>query len=82
MHRDDIQILIEQGVPGASVTVSGDDGAHFEATVICREFAGKRTLERHRMVYNALGSRMGNEIHALTLRTYTPTEWVQEKSAD
>ncbi len=54
--------------------VSGEDGVHFEATVVTDAFAGKPTLQRHRMVYATLGNAMGNEIHALGLTTHTPDE--------
>jgi acid stress-induced BolA-like protein IbaG/YrbA len=43
--------------------------------VVCPEFAGKRSLPRHQMVYGTLGDRVGREIHALAVRTYTPDEW-------
>ena len=68
---DSIKIaqLIRDGLPGAEVQVNGDDGVHFEALVRCNSFAGKSTLKRHRMVYDTLGKLMGNEIHALGLRT-------------
>jgi acid stress-induced BolA-like protein IbaG/YrbA len=69
-----IQTLIEQGLPGAMAQVQGDDGVHFEATVVCEAFAGKLPLARHRMVYATLGERMGGEIHALALKTLTPAE--------
>lgn len=54
--------------------MSGDDGVHFEAVVICPAFQGLPTLKRHRMVYATLGTLMGNEIHALGLRTLAPEE--------
>ena len=69
-----IRQLIEAGLPGAVVDVSGDDGVHFEATVICAAFAGTLPLARHRLVYATLGDRMGGEIHALALKTMTPDE--------
>ncbi|GAB2496232.1 BolA family protein [Arenimonas alkanexedens] len=74
MTPDIIQNLIETGLPGASARVTGDDGVHFEATVVCEAFRGKMPLARHRMVYATLGERMGGEIHALALRTLTPDE--------
>ncbi|GAB3728634.1 BolA/IbaG family iron-sulfur metabolism protein [Luteimonas pelagia] len=74
MNPDTIRELIEAGLPGARATVQGDDGVHFEATVVCDAFAGKLPLARHRMVYATLGDRMGGEIHALSLRTVTPAE--------
>ena len=74
MNADVIRQLIETGLPGASAQVQGDDGVHFEATVVCDAFAGKLPLARHRMVYATLGGRMGGEIHALQLRTLTSAE--------
>ena len=74
MNADSIRTLIEQGLPGATVEVRGDDGVHFEAIVVHDGFAGKLPLARHRMVYATLGSLMGNEIHALQLRTVTRDE--------
>jgi len=67
-----IEQMINEGLPGATVTVSGDDGVHFEARVVAESFRGKSTLQRHRMVYATLGELMGNEIHALGLQTDVP----------
>jgi acid stress-induced BolA-like protein IbaG/YrbA len=75
LNADAIRQLIEQGLPGARATVEGEDGVHFEALVVCEDFAGKLPLARHRMVYATLGERMGGEIHALALRTLTPAEY-------
>ena len=72
MLAADIQKLIEDGLPGAIVTVKGDDGQHFEAEVIYTGFAGKLPLAQHRMVYETLGERMGRDIHALQLSTRAP----------
>jgi acid stress-induced BolA-like protein IbaG/YrbA len=66
--------MIAAGLPDAQVAVSGDDGVHFEAVVISPSFSGLPTLKRHRMVYATLGALMGNEIHALGLRTQSPEE--------
>ncbi|HPF74784.1 MAG: BolA/IbaG family iron-sulfur metabolism protein [Lysobacteraceae bacterium] len=74
MNAVTIQQLIEAGLPGARAAVRGDDGVHFEAEVVCADFAGKLPLARHRMVYATLGDRMGGEIHALSLKTLTPDE--------
>ena len=74
MNADTIRRLIEQGLPGATAQVQGDDGVHFEATVVSEQFQGKLPLARHRMVYATLGERMGGEIHALALKTLTPAE--------
>ena len=68
MTPDNIKQWIEAGLPNAQASVTGD-GRHFEATVICPDFAGKDMLVQHRMVYAALGERMQDAIHALSLKT-------------
>ena len=74
MDSATIEQLIRDGLPDAQVTVSGDDGVHFEAVVVSESFRGEMTIKRHRKVYATLGSLMGNEIHALSLSTVTPEE--------
>lgn len=74
MDSTTIEQMIRAGLPGARVTVTGADGVHFEAHVVSDAFAGKSTLQRHRLVYATLGTLMGREIHALGLRTVTPQE--------
>jgi acid stress-induced BolA-like protein IbaG/YrbA len=74
MRPEQIRELILQGLPDAEVVVQGDDGTHFEARVVSPQFTGRRTLDRHRMVYATLGTRVGNEIHALALNTLAPGE--------
>ncbi|KLD79963.1 BolA/IbaG family iron-sulfur metabolism protein [Xanthomonas hyacinthi] len=74
MDAETIRKLIEAGLPGARVQVQGDDGVHFEATVVSAAFAGKLPLARHRMVYATLGELMGGAIHALALTTQTPDQ--------
>ena len=74
MDPRDIARLIEENLPGAKAHVQTDGQGHYEATVIAAAFAGKRSLQRHQMVYGALGTRVGREIHALALETLTPEE--------
>lgn len=74
MQPKEIEQLIQAGLPDAQVQVASDDNTHFSARIVSEAFAGKRTLQRHQLVYAALGARMGNEIHALTMQTYTPAE--------
>ena len=74
MDAEIIQKLIETGLPGAKPQVQGDDGVHFEATVVSEAFRGKLPLARHRLVYATLGDLMGGAIHALALKTVTPDE--------
>jgi acid stress-induced BolA-like protein IbaG/YrbA len=74
-RAEDIQSLIESGLPGAQVRVQGDDGQHFEAVVVSEEFAGKSLVQQHQLVYRALGANMRDAvIHALSLQTLTPEQ--------
>jgi acid stress-induced BolA-like protein IbaG/YrbA len=75
MDPRDIAALIEENLEGAKADVQTDGQGHYEATVICAAFAGQRSLKRHQMVYATLGTRVGREIHALALQTFTPEEW-------
>jgi acid stress-induced BolA-like protein IbaG/YrbA len=73
-----IKQYIEQGLECEHVEVAGD-GHHFEAIVVSALFQGKSKVRQHQMVYGALGDRMREEIHALSLRTLTPDEWRASK---
>jgi acid stress-induced BolA-like protein IbaG/YrbA len=74
MQASELQALIKAGLPDAEVIVKGE-GDHFEAVVVSPQFAGRSMVQQHRLVYAALGDRMGGEIHALALRTLTPGDW-------
>jgi len=75
MDPTEIADLIEQGLEGSTARVVTDGMGHYEAVVICPAFEGKRSVPRHQMVYSTLGDRVGREIHALAVSTYTPEEW-------
>lgn len=75
MNAADVKQAILSGLPGAEVHVRTDDDTHFEAVIVTDLFAGKRTLQRHQMVYAGLGERMGREVHALSIQAFTPDEW-------
>jgi acid stress-induced BolA-like protein IbaG/YrbA len=79
LDAETIRKLIETGLPGAEVQVQGDDGVHFEASVVSEAFRGKLPLARHRLVYATLGDLMGGAIHALALKTITPEEARQSR---
>ena len=66
--------LIRTGLPGATVQVESDDNTHFAARVVAREFAGKRPIARHQLIYRTLGELMGREIHAMSIEALTPEE--------
>jgi acid stress-induced BolA-like protein IbaG/YrbA len=65
---------IEAGLACEHVEVVGD-GQHFQALVVSAQFAGRSRVQRHQLVYAALGERMREEIHALSMQTLTPDEW-------
>lgn len=75
MEPEKVSELIEAGFDDALVKVMSADNTHFEALVVAAEFAGKRPLARHQLVYKCLGSLVGNEIHALSITALTPEEW-------
>jgi len=74
MRSNELKSLLERAFPEARVEVASPDDVHFQARIVAEAFVGKPTLARHRMVYAVLGERMGGEVHALSLRTLTPTE--------
>lgn len=81
MQPDDVKRLIEQGLPGARVTVRGEDGVHFEAVVVSEAFTGKSLVQQHRMVNTILREQIRSQmLHALALKTYTPEAWREASS--
>jgi acid stress-induced BolA-like protein IbaG/YrbA len=71
---ESVKAGIAGGLDCEHVEVQGD-GQHFQALVVSSEFAGRSRVQRHQLVYAALGERMREEIHALSMRTLTPEEW-------
>jgi acid stress-induced BolA-like protein IbaG/YrbA len=71
----EVKNFILQGLPCDYIDVQGNDGQHFEAVIVSPQFVGKRMVQQHQLVYQALGARMHSEIHALSMRTYTPEAW-------
>ena len=69
----EVQSYIAAGLPCQSLTVEGD-GRHFFATIVSSEFEGLSRIKRHQRVYTALGERMREQIHALSMKTLTPAE--------
>jgi acid stress-induced BolA-like protein IbaG/YrbA len=70
----DVRDFIAAGLDCAHVEVEGD-GRHFFATIVAAEFEGQSRIRRHQRVYAALGDRMREQIHALSMKTLTPAEW-------
>ena len=72
---EDIKMWIEAGLSGSQVDVTGE-GRHFDAVIVSSEFEGKSAVQRHQLVYSVLGEKMRADIHALSMRTVTPSESV------
>lgn len=77
MTPGEISALILAHLPGCEVTVESEDNTHFSAVVISAAFAGVSNLGRHRLVYEALGARMGTDVHALSIQAHAPDEWAR-----
>jgi acid stress-induced BolA-like protein IbaG/YrbA len=75
----DFQAYIAQGLTCTHLEVEGD-GRHFFATIVSPAFEGRSRVARHQQVYAALGDRMREQIHALSMKTLTPAEWAQSLS--
>ena len=71
MTKDNIEELIIQSIPDAKVTIEDlrGDGDHYSAIVVSKSFDGKSMIQQHKMVYESLKDKMGNELHALELKT-------------
>lgn len=77
MTAQELQALIAQSLACTHLTVEGD-GRHWSAVVVSSEFEGRRSVWRHQRVYATLGQRMQtDEVHALSMKTYTPAEWAE-----
>ncbi len=75
MTADQIKDIIAAGLRCQHIELEGD-GRHWYATIVSPEFDGKRAIQRHQRVYATLGEKMHtDEVHALSMKTYTPTEW-------
>jgi acid stress-induced BolA-like protein IbaG/YrbA len=74
VQPDSIEQSIRAGLACTHLEVTGD-GAHFEAVVVSPSFAGLSRVRQHQLVYAALGERMREEIHALSMKTFSPEEW-------
>ncbi len=74
VESSSIEQSIRAGLACTHLEVHGD-GAHFEAVIVSPAFAGLARVRQHQLVYAALGSRMRDEIHALSMKTFSPEEW-------
>ncbi|NPC55843.1 BolA family protein [Caenimonas soli] len=78
MTSDELRSIIAAGLACDHLEVEGD-GRHWQAVIVSPEFQGKRLIQRHQRVYATLGERMHtDEVHALSMKTYTPAEWAAQ----
>ena len=83
IQANTIKVKIEQHLPGCMVYVDGEDGRHFTATVVSEQFMGKTRVQQQQMVYQTLQEVIqAGTLHALSLQTYTPTEWQAKIKCD
>ena len=75
LSADELKTYITNGLVCEHVEVLGDDGQHFEALIVSAAFVGRNMVQQHQLVYQALGDRLRSEIHALSMRTFTPEAW-------
>ena len=79
MTAEELQSLISAGLPCDHIVVEGD-GRHWQAVIVSKEFEGRRLIQRHQRVYATLGARMHtDEVHALSMKTFTPAEWAAQR---
>ena len=71
MDLNEIKNLIKEALPDAIIEIQdlAGDGNHYSATITSSQFSGKSKIEQHKMVYNSLKGKMGNELHALAIKT-------------
>ena len=77
---EQIKSYILEGLNCTHISLEGD-GQHFFATIVSPEFEGKRLVQRHQLVYGAMGDRMKAEVHALSMKAFTPDEFAQNSAA-
>ena len=70
MDLKEIENLIREALPDATIDIQdlAGDGNHYSATIVSSQFSGKSKIEQHKMVYNSLKGKMGNELHALAIK--------------
>lgn len=82
MTSEELQTIIAAGLSCEHIELSGD-GRHWYATIVSSAFEGQRLIQRHQRVYATLGGRMqSDEVHALSMKTYTPAEWAASNAEE
>ncbi len=81
LSAQQLEAYITQNLACEFIKVLGDDGTHFESVIVSNAFVGKSMVQQHQLVYAALGDRMRSEIHALSMKTFTPEQWQKQSAA-
>ncbi|WP_309678504.1 BolA family protein [Polaromonas sp.] len=80
MTREELHSIIAQGLACEHLELTGD-GRHWYATIVSSAFEGQRLIQRHQRVYATLGGRLQtDEVHALSMKTFTPAEWASNQA--
>ncbi len=82
MHPNEVKKLLTAQINCEHIEVYGEDQRHYEALLVSNEFTGMMKIKRHRLIYQALGDHMIADIHALSIKAYTPEEYQQIKQQD
>lgn len=82
MHPNEVKKLLSAQINCTHIEVYGEDQRHYEALLVSNEFSGLMKIKRHRMIYQALGDLMVEDIHALSIKAYTPEEYQKIKQQD
>ena len=80
LSAQQLEAYITQHLACQYIKVLGDDGTHFESIIVSDAFVGRTMVQQHQLVYTALGDRMRSEIHALSMKTYTPEQWNKQSA--
>jgi acid stress-induced BolA-like protein IbaG/YrbA len=80
LSAQQLEAYVTQNLACEYIKVLGDDGTHFESVIVSSAFVGKSMVQQHQLVYTALGDRMRSEIHALSMKTYTPEQWNKQSA--
>ena len=81
LSAQQLETYITQHLACEYIKVLGDDGTHFESVIVSDAFVGKSMVQQHQLVYAALGDRMRSEIHALSMKTYSPEQWKKQSAS-
>jgi|TARA_B100000768_G_scaffold173887_1_gene183594 acid stress-induced BolA-like protein IbaG/YrbA len=75
LQPTEIEEIIKKNLECIYLRINGDDGTHFDATIVSKSFIDQSIIQQHQLVYKSLGTMMIKEIHALSIKTYTPDQW-------